>query len=142
MEYEGALLALATGDLVGLQIIISIITFTFPTPLFVSLLSVIIIIRHLGWGQHDIKLKNPGCANKARHCTDQDHRHDYHHEFHHEYQPPYSQGVVIHEMLHRLGISHEHKRPDRDSFLDIDWTNMPIKKVIMMMMTMVIFKTS
>ena len=40
---------------------------------------------------------------------------------------------MIHEMLHRLGVSHEHKRPDRDSYLDVDWTNMPIEKVIMMM---------
>ena len=36
-------------------------------------------------------------------------------------------------MLHRLGVSHEHKRPDRDSYLDVDWTNLPIDMVMMML---------
>ena len=50
---------------------------------------------------------------------DQDHHHLNHH-----------QGVVIHEMLHNLGVGHEQNRPDRNSLMSIDWTNIPIDKVI------------
>ena len=31
---------------------------------------------------------------------------------------------MIHEMLHILGFSHEHQRPERDDFLTVDWTNL------------------
>jgi len=37
-------------------------------------------------------------------------------------------GVVIHEMLHNLGVGHEQNRPDRDSLMSIDWTNIPVDK--------------
>ena len=38
--------------------------------------------------------------------------------------------MVIHEMLHNLGVGHEQNRPDRDSLMSIDWTNIPVDKVI------------
>ena len=33
-------------------------------------------------------------------------------------------------MLHNLGVGHEQNRPDRDSLMSIDWTNIPVDKVI------------
>ena len=33
------------------------------------------------------------------------------------------QGVILHELLHLLGLSHEHQRPDRDTFITIHWQN-------------------
>lgn len=35
-------------------------------------------------------------------------------------------GHAIHEMLHTLGVYHEHMRPDRDEYINIIWDN--IKK--------------
>ena len=35
-------------------------------------------------------------------------------------------GLYVHEMLHNLGVGHEQNRPDRDSLMSIDWTNIPI----------------
>nr|QHB21522.1 venom M12A protease 1 [Platymeris rhadamanthus] len=32
-------------------------------------------------------------------------------------------GTIIHEMLHVLGLKHEHSRPDRDDYVDIIWNN-------------------
>ena len=31
--------------------------------------------------------------------------------------------VVVHELLHVLGVSHEQQRPDRDSYLVMHWDN-------------------
>ena len=31
--------------------------------------------------------------------------------------------MVVHELLHILGVSHEQQRPDRDMFLDMHWEN-------------------
>ena len=31
--------------------------------------------------------------------------------------------VVVHEILHVVGVKHEQCRPDRDDFITIDWSN-------------------
>ena len=31
--------------------------------------------------------------------------------------------VVVHEILHVVGVKHEQCRPDRDDFINIDWSN-------------------
>jgi hypothetical protein len=36
--------------------------------------------------------------------------------------------VIIHEMMHNLGFSHEHTRPDRDTKLTVTWPNLPLDK--------------
>jgi len=37
-----------------------------------------------------------------------------------------NKGVVVHELLHILGVAHEQQRPDRDQFLTINWPNMKL----------------
>ena len=38
----------------------------------------------------------------------------------------YFKGVVVHELLHILGVSHEQQRPDRDDFVTFNWPNMKV----------------
>ncbi|KAM9302066.1 astacin-like metalloendopeptidase [Gastrophryne carolinensis] len=49
-------------------------------------------------GPQDLSLFNPGCVAK---------------------------GIVQHELNHVLGFVHEHTRSDRDTFVDINWENIP-----------------
>jgi hypothetical protein len=39
-----------------------------------------------------------------------------------------SVGRIMHEFLHALGVSHEHKRPDRDSFVMINYADMQVAR--------------
>ncbi|EFX70500.1 hypothetical protein DAPPUDRAFT_61185, partial [Daphnia pulex] len=38
-------------------------------------------------------------------------------------------GIVLHEMMHAAGFFHEHTRPDRDSFVRIDFNNIILEHV-------------
>ena len=55
-----------------------------------------------GFGAHSVKLAKPGCV---------------------------STGVVIHELLHILAISHEQQRPDRDNYVEMHWLNMQVYSI-------------
>ena len=83
-----------------------------------------------GHGEHKLSLQSGedgGCFDKVPKIIGSKYS-DHHHFLHHHLR--HDQGVVIHEMLHNLGVVHEQNRPDRDSFLKIDWTNMPLDKVM------------
>lgn len=34
-----------------------------------------------------------------------------------------SVGEIVHEVMHQLGFSHEHTRPDRDQYITVLWNN-------------------
>ncbi len=34
--------------------------------------------------------------------------------------------VIAHELLHLLGVGHEHQRPDRDRYLAVNWSNINV----------------
>ena len=37
-----------------------------------------------------------------------------------------TKGVIVHELLHILGVSHEQVRPDRDNYMTVNWPNMKV----------------
>ena len=37
-----------------------------------------------------------------------------------------TKGIIVHEILHVLGVSHEQVRPDRDSYFTVNWPNMKV----------------
>ncbi|KAK1875246.1 Astacin-like metalloendopeptidase [Dissostichus eleginoides] len=45
------------------------------------------------------------------------------------YAPSCSVGNVCHEIIHALGLHHEHNRKDRDQYISVEWSNiMPDKR--------------
>ena len=69
-----------------------------------------------GYGAHELALQGPtACNDKVSHIRVL-------------YFLPRTQGVIIHEMMHNLGVAHEQQRPERDSYISMLWPNVQLDK--------------
>merc|ERR1719347_475560 len=64
--------------------------------------------RGPGYGLHNVNLEPPQFDGDSVHCI--------------------WQGVAVHEFLHVLGFYHEQQRPDRDTKMSINWSNIQLSK--------------
>ena len=69
-----------------------------------------------GFGEHALKLKGPDSCNQKVTI------------FSFLIHALCIQGVIIHEMMHNLGVSHEMQRPERDDFISMVWPNVQLAK--------------